>query len=138
MIFSKFSNDVFYSNLDVARQCGISCKELYALEIYTLRLLDYELFINEEEFAAFENCIAQSFCNSVQRLPADDAGMEAPNQEKLLEFSNPDSNEAQKGADTHMDCSFDSADDFETSFDISENGANVSKPVSIVLADKAA
>ena len=65
VIFSKFSNDVFYSNLDVAKQCGISCKELYALEIYTLRLLDYELFIKEEEFATFQNCIEQSFLDSV-------------------------------------------------------------------------
>ena len=48
ILFAKFSNDVFYANADIARCCGLKLQELYALEIYTLGLLDFELFISEE------------------------------------------------------------------------------------------
>ena len=63
-VHTKFSNDVFYSTADVAATCGISARELNALERYTLQLLDYELFITEEQFAQFDHYICKRFFES--------------------------------------------------------------------------
>ena len=53
LVCSKFSNDIFYSNRDFATITGISNSEVNNIERYCLDLLDFDLFITEEEYAKY-------------------------------------------------------------------------------------
>ena len=53
LVCSKFSNDIYYSNRDFATITGIPNAEVNNIERYCLDLLDFDLFITEEEFAKY-------------------------------------------------------------------------------------
>ena len=48
----KFQHDDFCLNAELAHVCGIDLEELNGLEKYTLEILDYRVWISEEEFKA--------------------------------------------------------------------------------------
>ena len=95
IIFTKFANDLFYSNTDISATCGISKLELLALELYTLELLDWEVFVSEEEYGNFQNLISDAFRKQILSKPLP----ESP--EWIKESVSGFSNEAQRD-DTHM------------------------------------
>lgn len=47
LVLTKFYNDVYFSNQAIAGVCGMSLKDLNAVEEYLLELIDYKLFITE-------------------------------------------------------------------------------------------
>ncbi len=53
LVCSKFYNDVYFSNDQVASLGGVHYKEMNHLEIYLLQSLDYTLFIDQSEFDKF-------------------------------------------------------------------------------------
>ncbi|KAA8492949.1 Cyclin-U4-1 [Porphyridium purpureum] len=55
MLAAKFFDDVYYENTYYSRVGGISLDEMNALELEFLRTLNFELFIQPEEFSQFEN-----------------------------------------------------------------------------------
>jgi hypothetical protein len=70
----KFNRDHFYSNNFIAQMCGVRTEELNDLELYTLEIIDFKLYIDElslEEYdQALTNCFLQgevsaSFFHSV-------------------------------------------------------------------------
>lgn len=105
-IFTKFANDFYYSNTDISATCGISKLELQALELYTLELLDWEVFVSEEEYGNFQNLLSDAFRKQILSKPFP----ESP--EWVRESVGGLSNEAQKD-DTHMANSDDSSFDGE-------------------------
>jgi len=50
VIGAKFLDDVYYSNAYYAKVCGLSVRELNSLEAALLRLVDWRVAINPEEF----------------------------------------------------------------------------------------
>ena len=54
LVSTKFYNDIYYSNSDFAKVCGISSAEINELERYCLDVLDYKLFIGEEQFSKYQ------------------------------------------------------------------------------------
>jgi hypothetical protein len=53
-VLTKFQNDIYTSNKELAFACGIDPQELNELEVYTLALLDFQLFVSEEDFKNFD------------------------------------------------------------------------------------
>ena len=53
LVCSKFSNDIYYSNRDFAIITGIQNEQVNSIERYCLDLLDFELFVSEEEYAKY-------------------------------------------------------------------------------------
>lgn len=53
LVATKFFNDIYYSNADIASFSGVTVDDLNAIERYLLDLIDYSLFIRSEEFAHF-------------------------------------------------------------------------------------
>jgi hypothetical protein len=53
LVCSKFSNDIYYSNRDFATITGIQNEEVNTIERHCLDLLDFDLFINEEEYSKY-------------------------------------------------------------------------------------
>lgn len=53
LVCSKFYNDVYYSNDQVASLGGVHYKEMNHLEIYFLQSLEYTLLIEQSEFEKF-------------------------------------------------------------------------------------
>jgi hypothetical protein len=50
LICTKFYNDVFYSNSDIAAISGVHPQELNLIERYTLETLGYSLLVTGEEY----------------------------------------------------------------------------------------
>lgn len=50
MLTSKFNNDVYYSNEQVASAGGISLLEINILERYFCNTVDFHLYISTEDF----------------------------------------------------------------------------------------
>ena len=50
MVMTKFYNDVYYSNKDIAMIGGVTECELNRIEEYLLELVSYQLYICEEEY----------------------------------------------------------------------------------------
>lgn len=53
LLCSKFYNDVYYSNEQVGYVGGIHFLEMNLLEAYFLKVVDYHLYIDENEFSQF-------------------------------------------------------------------------------------
>lgn len=47
VLFMKFNRDLFYSNDFIAQMCGVRTEELNDLELYTLEIIDFKLYIDE-------------------------------------------------------------------------------------------
>ena len=58
IISIKFNEDNFYSNKIYAKICGINKEEINKLEIEFLKLIDFNLFVDEEIFFEYSE-----FCN---------------------------------------------------------------------------
>ena len=50
LLTSKFNNDVYYSNEQVAGAGGISLIEINVLERFFCETVDFNLYISEEDF----------------------------------------------------------------------------------------
>lgn len=59
LLISKFYNDVYYSNQYIAYTAGISTQELNELEKVFCEMIDYKLFVNEEEYEWYSNGLLQ-------------------------------------------------------------------------------
>ena len=73
LLFSKFQNDFFLSNGDIAALCGMRLRELNGLEVLTLHILDFKLLISQEEFEVYDNRISEAF--SKYRIGAFEASL---------------------------------------------------------------
>ena len=54
LLCSKFFNDIYYSNEQIGQLGGIHPSEMNLLEAYMLDMLDYILFIEEEEYSRYQ------------------------------------------------------------------------------------
>ena len=61
LVLTKFYNDVYYSNKDIATVGGVSEEEINRIEEYLLELIDYRLFIREEEYQLYESGLLSHF-----------------------------------------------------------------------------
>ena len=57
LICTKFYNDIYYSNSDFAIVSGITNAEMNSIERYCLDVLDFNLYIDGEEFAKYQNAL---------------------------------------------------------------------------------
>ena len=49
LLFMKYSRDDIYSNSSIAQRCGLKLEELNELELYTLEIIDFKLYIDDKE-----------------------------------------------------------------------------------------
>ena len=54
LLTAKFYNDVFYSNLHLAKVAGLPLRDLNEIESQFLATIDYCIFISPEEYQRFE------------------------------------------------------------------------------------
>jgi hypothetical protein len=54
LVCSKFYNDIYYSNKDIATIAGVEHLELNEIELYILNTLGYSLYVSTEEFMHYE------------------------------------------------------------------------------------
>ena len=72
-MLTKFYNDIYYSNKDIATIGGVTDTDLNQIESYLLELIDYKLFISQEEFSMYEQGLHTHFStNAVQQASAAD------------------------------------------------------------------
>lgn len=57
LLATKFIDDVLYDNAHFAKVGGLDVKELNMLELDMLKVLNFRLFIEPEEFEAFEELL---------------------------------------------------------------------------------
>jgi hypothetical protein len=50
LLISKFYNDVYYSNTYIANFNGVSTQLLNEIERVYAKMLDYQLFVSEEQY----------------------------------------------------------------------------------------
>lgn len=50
LLISKFYNDVYYSNTYIAEFNGVSTQLLNEIERVYAKMLDYQLFVSEEQY----------------------------------------------------------------------------------------
>jgi len=60
MLAAKFQDDIFYANAFYAKVGGLTVKELNSLEVTMLRMLDYRLMVDPEEFKLYHTMISQA------------------------------------------------------------------------------
>lgn len=61
LVLTKFYNDIFYSNEDIASISGLTLQDLNRIEKYLLDTVDYHLFISPEEYELYERGISNHF-----------------------------------------------------------------------------
>mmetsp|Transcript_453 Transcript_453/g.478 ORF Transcript_453/g.478 Transcript_453/m.478 type:complete len:169 (+) Transcript_453:3-509(+) len=61
MIAAKFSEDIYYKNSYYAKVGGISNCELNLLELQFLLLLDFNLFVAEEDYQKYQKTLLEHF-----------------------------------------------------------------------------
>jgi hypothetical protein len=54
LVCTKFYNDVYYTNSDIAMISGVLPEELNLIERYLLQLIGYSLFVTSDELAHYE------------------------------------------------------------------------------------
>ena len=54
LLFMKYSRDDIYSNRSIAHMCSLQLEELNDLELYTLEIIDFKLFIDEKELEEYD------------------------------------------------------------------------------------
>jgi hypothetical protein len=54
LVCTKFYNDVFYSNSDIALVSGVTLRDLNFIERYFLESIGYDLAITTDEFERYE------------------------------------------------------------------------------------
>lgn len=64
LLCSKFYNDLYFSNEQVATLGGIHFQELNMLEAYFLKQIDFRLCIQEQEYKQY----LEGLCHHVQEL----------------------------------------------------------------------
>ena len=52
---TKFYNDIYYTNSDIANVSGVHPLELNLIERHLLQLIGYTLLVTEEELAHYES-----------------------------------------------------------------------------------
>ena len=52
---TKFYNDIYYSNSDIAAVCGIPPPELNTIERYLLEVIGFQLYVSAHELARYES-----------------------------------------------------------------------------------
>lgn len=62
MLAIKFLDDNYYNNAHYARISGLSLKELNTLEEWFLRLMDYRLFVQEDEYNLYRDLLTVVAC----------------------------------------------------------------------------
>lgn len=73
LVVTKFYNDVFYRNEDIAQACGVPVQELNLMERCFLSFLDYRLFVSEAEFNHYEQGMRLHF-SALDRAAASATG----------------------------------------------------------------
>jgi hypothetical protein len=63
VIALKYNEDDIYSNKYYASVGGISMKELYALEVEFLKLINYSLFISDDLYEKYKGYL-KKYCKS--------------------------------------------------------------------------
>ena len=66
-IFSKFTSDQFIKNLEMARWTGIDPDDLNFMEHYALTTLDFQLYIDEQEFDYIDKLVSDDFIRFLQK-----------------------------------------------------------------------
>ena len=61
LLTSKFYNDVYFSNEQIASAGGMSLEELNMLEVYQLETMDHALYISSEDFLLYYQGVVQHF-----------------------------------------------------------------------------
>lgn len=54
LVCTKFYNDIYFSNSDIATISGIALEELNHIERYYLETIDYSLFVSPDEYCHYE------------------------------------------------------------------------------------
>lgn len=67
LVLTKFYNDVFYSNADIASIGGLTVEDLNRIERYLLETVDYQIYISSEEFQMYEQGISNHFALEQQQ-----------------------------------------------------------------------
>lgn len=60
MVAAKFHDDVYYSNAYYAKVAGLSLKEVNALEAKLVKMLDWKVFVDPEEYALYHKLVCQA------------------------------------------------------------------------------
>ena len=58
LVCTKFNNDIYFGNSAFALASGISLAEMNCIKHYCLTILDFDLFITEEEYAKYGPAMA--------------------------------------------------------------------------------
>lgn len=58
LVCTKFYNDIYYSNSDIATISGVLLEELNLIEIHFLELIGYQVYVSTEELAHYEAGLA--------------------------------------------------------------------------------
>lgn len=64
LVATKFYNDIYYSNSDIATISGVPPPELNAIERYFCEQIGYKLYISSEELAHYEAGLENLFQQS--------------------------------------------------------------------------
>jgi len=59
MVAAKFHDDVYYSNSYYAKVGGLSLKEVNALEAKFLKMLDWHMFVDPQEYQLYNSLVCQ-------------------------------------------------------------------------------
>ena len=58
LVCTKFNNDIYFRNSDFALANGISLAEMNCIERYCLTILNFDLYVSEEEYAKYGPALA--------------------------------------------------------------------------------
>ena len=64
MVTHKFYDDDTYKNKDYAKFIGVTVEELMKMEMEFLNIIDFDLFISEDEFENYKQKLSDFFSNN--------------------------------------------------------------------------